>query len=41
MQLTGGNLKTLFIQLGEVLEGERPEIRGKSFWETIKERFKK
>ena len=40
-QLTGGNLKTLLIQLGEVLEDERPEIRGKSFLETIKERFKK
>ncbi len=40
-QLTGGNLKTLLIQLGEVLEGERPEIRGKSFLETIKGRFKK
>lgn len=39
MQLTGGNLKTLLIQLGEVLEGERPEIRGKSFFERMKERF--
>lgn len=38
-QLTGGNLKTLLVQLGEVLEGERPEIRGKSFFERIKERF--
>ena len=39
MQLTGGNLKTLLVQLGEVLEGERPEIRGKSFFERLKERF--
>lgn len=39
MQLTGGNLKTLLIQLGEVLEGERPEIRDKSFFERMKERF--
>jgi hypothetical protein len=38
-QLTGGNLKTLLSQLGEVLEGERPEIRGKSFFERLKERF--
>ena len=40
-QLTGGNLKTLLSQLGKVLEGERPEIRGKSFFERIKERFGK
>lgn len=38
-QLTGGNLKTLLIQLGEVLEGERPEIRGKGFFERLRERF--
>lgn len=36
-----GRTKGLFYLIGEVLHGERPEIRGKSFWETIKERFKK
>ena len=40
-QLTGGNLKILLNQLGEVLDGERPEIRGKSFWKSLKERFGK
>ena len=41
MQLTGGNLKTLLLQLGDILKNERPEIRGKSFWEKLKERFGK
>lgn len=41
MQLTGGNLKTLLLQLGDILKNERPEIRGKSFWEKMKERFGK
>lgn len=36
-----GRTKGLFYLIGEVLHGERPEIRGKSFLETIKERFKK
>ena len=41
MEITGRDLKPLFIQLGDILKSERPEIRGKSFWETIKEHFKK
>lgn len=36
-----GRMKGPFYQIGEVLHDECPEIRGKSFWETIKERFKK
>lgn len=36
-----GRMKGSFYQIGEVLHDECPEIRGKSFWETIKERFKK
>ncbi len=41
MHLTGGELKFLLSQFGDLLKSERPEIRGKSFWESIKERFKK
>lgn len=41
MHLTGGELKSLLSQFGDLLKSERPEIRGKSFWESIKERFKK
>ena len=41
MQLTGGELKSLLTQLGSLLKSERPEIRGKSFWESVKEHFKK
>lgn len=40
MEITGNNLKSLLIQLGDILKSERPEIRGKSFWERLKERFK-
>lgn len=41
MHLTGGELKSLLTQFGDLLKSERPEIRGKGFWESIKERFKK
>lgn len=41
MHLTGGELKSLLSQFGDLLKNERPEVRGKSFWESIKERFKK
>ena len=41
MHLTGGELKSLLTQFGDLLKSERPEIRGKSFFESIRERFKK
>ena len=41
IEITGGDLKPLLIHLGDVLKSEHPEILGKSFWETIKDRFKK
>lgn len=40
-QITVYKLKPILNQCKQILDSERPEIRGKTFWESIKERFKK